>query len=51
MYETKNNYLPEEISDRYKNIPAYWREFISTVKEMMSPDETEWFLCVDDFVS
>lgn len=49
LYETKNNYLPEEISDRYKNIPAYWREFISTVKEMMSPDETEWFLCVDDF--
>ena len=49
LYETKRDYLPEEIVNRYKNIPAPWREFIGTVKEMMCPDETEWFLCVDDF--
>ena len=49
LYEKRNNYLPEEVADRYKNIPSLWREFIATVKEMMCPDETEWFLCVDDF--
>ena len=49
LCETRNNYLPEEIADRYKNIPSLWREFIATIKEIMCPDETEWFLCVDDF--
>ncbi len=49
LCETRNNYLPEEIADRYKNIPSLWREFIVTIKEIMCPDETEWFLCVDDF--
>lgn len=34
LYETRNNYLPEEIADRYKNIPSLWREFIATVKDM-----------------
>ena len=35
LCETRNNYLPEEIADRYKNIPSLWREFIATIKEIM----------------
>lgn len=24
LYKTRNNYLPEEIANRYKNIPSIW---------------------------
>lgn len=40
--------LPEAITNRYKNIPPDWREFICGIKHMVSSDETTWFLCAED---
>lgn len=48
--ETKGEYLPETITNRYRNIPKQWMEFISNIKYMISSDDTMWFLCAEDFV-
>ncbi|MDE6404037.1 MAG: hypothetical protein K2M20_00115 [Lachnospiraceae bacterium] len=49
IYENQNNDLSSTITDRYKNIPKQWSEFVETVKCMMNSDETVWFLCANDF--
>lgn len=49
LHETKSNYLPEKVTNRYTNIPMLWREFVGTVKKVVCPDEAEWFLCAEDF--
>ena len=51
LCETKGKYLPEGVVSRYKNVPVLWKEFIGTVRKMVCSDETEWFLCADDFDS
>lgn len=48
--KSKQEYhLPKTIQDRYTNIPEQWLEFISTVKSVVSSDDTTWFLCEDDY--
>lgn len=47
--ETQEERLPEAITDRYKNIPEQWMEFIQRIRRMVCPDETTWFLCTEDF--
>lgn len=49
--EIKGNYLPETITNRYRNIPKQWLEFISSIKYLVSADETMWFLCAEDFTA
>ena len=49
--EIKGNYLPETITNRYRNIPKQWLEFISSIKRLVSADETMWFLCAEDFTA
>ena len=41
--------LPQCVSGRYHNPPAEWVEFLSCVRSCVSPGETTWFLCLDDF--
>lgn len=41
--------LPEAITNRYTNIPGLWLELAGKVKQMVSPDETIWFLCAGDY--
>lgn len=41
--------LPECISRRYNNPPAEWVEFLNRICICVNPDETAWFLCIDDF--
>lgn len=41
--------LPECVSGRYNDLPAEWVEFFNSVSTCVSPDETAWFLCMDDF--
>ena len=41
--------LPLCVSGRYHNPPAEWVEFLSCVRSCVSPGETTWFLCLDDF--
>lgn len=47
--ETQSESLPEHITNRYKNIPEQWTEFIRSIKRMISSDETTCFLCTEDF--
>lgn len=47
--EINDNALPDELADRYINIPPQWYHFISGLKALMSEDETTWFLCFRDF--
>lgn len=49
--EQQDKYLPETITNRYRNIPKQWLEFISSIKYMISSDEAMWFLCAEDFVT
>lgn len=48
--ETQSEYLPEIIANRYEKIPKQWLDFIRSIKRMISPDETTWFLCAENFV-
>lgn len=41
--------LPLCVSGRYHNPPAEWMEFLNCVRSCVSPGETTWFLCLDDF--
>lgn len=41
--------LPECISSRYNNPPAEWMEFLNSICVCVNPDETVWFLCMNDF--
>lgn len=41
--------LPQRITDRYRNLPKLWLQFIGQVRELSSPDETTWFLCAGDY--
>lgn len=41
--------LPKWITDRYHNLPDLWLQFIATVSELFSGDETTWFLCAEDY--
>lgn len=41
--------LPLCVSGRYHNPPAEWVEFLNCVRSCVSPGETTWFLCLDDF--
>ena len=41
--------LPQWITDRYHNLPDLWLQFIATVSELFSGDETTWFLCAEDY--
>lgn len=43
--------LPDTVKNRYENIPGGWFEFITTVQNIVSCDETTWFLCEDDYDS
>ncbi len=47
--EMQNVSLPEAITSRYTNIPKQWLEFAKNIKQMISADETMWFLCSEDF--
>ena len=50
--ETQTNPpLPKWITDRYYNLPELWLQFIGTVSELFSGDETTWFLCAEDYDS
>lgn len=41
--------IPLCVSGRYHNPPAEWVEFLNCVRSCVSPGETTWFLCLDDF--
>ena len=41
--------FPQCISGRYHNPPAEWVEFLNCVRSCVSPGETTWFLCLNDF--
>lgn len=41
--------LPPWIIERYHNLPTLWLQFVGTVSELFSPDETAWFLCAEDY--
>lgn len=41
--------LPRCVSNRYHNPPTEWVEFLNCVRSCVSPGETTWFLCLDDF--
>ena len=41
--------LPLCVSGRFHNPPAEWVEFLNCVRSCVSPEETTWFLCLDDF--
>ena len=43
--------LPKWITDRYHNPPELWLQFVGTVSELFSGDETTWFLCAEDYDS
>ncbi len=47
--EKQGKCLPEAITNRYGNISDEWMEFIHNISCMISPDETTWFLCAEDF--
>ncbi|MCI8775507.1 MAG: SMI1/KNR4 family protein [Lachnospiraceae bacterium] len=49
LNEMQNVSLPEAITSRYTNIPKQWLEFAKNIKQMISADETMWFLCSEDF--
>ncbi len=49
LNEMQNVSLPEAITSRYTNIPKQWLEFAKNIKQMISADETMWFLCSGDF--
>ena len=40
--------LPEEVIGRY-SVPEEYRRFLSYVKTCVSPEDTKWFLCSDDY--
>ncbi len=41
--------LPECIASRYHTLPAEWVEFLNSISLCVNPDETAWFLCMNDF--
>ena len=41
--------LPKWITDRYHDLPGLWLQFVGTVSERFSGDETTWFLCAEDY--
>ena len=41
--------FPQCISGRYHTPPAEWVEFLNCVRNCVSPGETTWFLCLNDF--
>jgi len=41
--------LPESISGRYKNLPSGWISFLNSIRTCVRPDETAWFLCMEDY--
>ena len=41
--------LPKWITDRYHDLPGLWLQFVGTVSELFSGDETTWFLCAEDY--
>ncbi len=47
--ETQDKCILEIITDRYTNIPEEWLEFAGSIRHMVSPDETTWFLGTEDF--
>ena len=46
---TDNCDLPENIQNRYNNIPTEYIEFLTHIRICVNPDETVWLLCVEDF--
>lgn len=49
MDQRTEGVLPDEISNRYKNIVPQWYDFIEGLNALVSEDETTWFLCFRDF--
>ena len=41
--------LPDDVLNRYKEIPKAYLEFLKIFRECVSPDEKTWFLCEDDY--
>lgn len=41
--------LHSSVSERYQNIPVQYRVFLAKFKSIVSPDQTTWFLCEDDY--
>ena len=41
--------LPEDVSNRYKEIPIAYSEFLKIFRKCVSSDEKTWFLCEDDY--
>lgn len=41
--------LPQEILLRYPHIPSEVVNFVSLFSELSSPDDTSWFLSIDDY--
>lgn len=48
--DASSSKLPACISGRYHRIPAEWVKFLDSFSVCVSPDETAWFLCIDDFI-
>ncbi len=49
--ETESLDLNTDLISRYKQIPLLYLEFLQNVKAMISPDESTWFLCEDEYNS
>ena len=41
--------LDASLTSRYPRIPADYLKFLQRVKVCENPDETVWFLCIDDY--
>ncbi|QTH42794.1 SMI1/KNR4 family protein [Cohnella sp. LGH] len=42
-------HLHSNITSRYKEIPNEYLEFLSMVEKCVTPNETTWFICEDEF--
>lgn len=49
LNEARRNTLPIEILQRFEQIPGEVIDFITSITEMVAPDEKSWFLCWPDY--
>lgn len=41
--------LEAEVSSRYKEIPNEYLEFLTMIKQLISPNEKTWFICENEY--
>lgn len=41
--------LPDDLNDRYPNIPPEYIEFLKQIDSCVAPDDKLWFICLNDY--